>query len=96
MKFGVLGTGMKVGKAVAQKLAKLGHDVKLGSRAPDTAKAKGSAFPVVSTSRPQSMANGLSTRYRATSRWNISASARSTAKFSSTSRTTTTLSTSRS
>jgi predicted dinucleotide-binding enzyme len=46
MKFGVLGTGM-VGSAVAKKLAKLGHDVKVGSRAPDAAKAKELGLAVV-------------------------------------------------
>lgn len=39
MKFGVLGTGM-VGSAIAGKLNALGHDVMVGSRSPDDAKAK--------------------------------------------------------
>jgi len=38
MKFAVLGTGM-VGEALAGKLAALGHEVKLGSRAESAAKA---------------------------------------------------------
>lgn len=46
MKFGVLGTGM-VGSAVAKKLAKLGHDVQVGSRSPDAAKAKELGLTVV-------------------------------------------------
>lgn len=45
MKFGVLGTGM-VGSAVARKLAKLGHDVMAGSRAPDDKKAEALGLPV--------------------------------------------------
>lgn len=40
MKFGVLGTGM-VGSAIAGKLRALGHDVMVGSRSPDEAKALG-------------------------------------------------------
>jgi predicted dinucleotide-binding enzyme len=38
MKIAVFGTGM-VGNAIATKLAKLGHEVKMGSRTPDNAKA---------------------------------------------------------
>jgi 8-hydroxy-5-deazaflavin:NADPH oxidoreductase len=38
MKIGVLGSGM-VGAAIATKLVKLGHDVKMGSRTPDNEKA---------------------------------------------------------
>jgi hypothetical protein len=38
MKIAVLGTGM-VGNAIATKLAKLGHEVKMGSRTADNAKA---------------------------------------------------------
>ncbi len=38
MKIGVLGTGM-VGQAIAGKLAALGHEVKMGSRTADNAKA---------------------------------------------------------
>lgn len=45
MKFGVLGTGM-VGSAVARKLAALGHDVMVGSRSPDSAKAGELGVPV--------------------------------------------------
>lgn len=45
MKFGVLGTGM-VGSALAKKLAKLGHDVKVGSRTPDAAKSQELGLPV--------------------------------------------------
>jgi predicted dinucleotide-binding enzyme len=47
MKFAVLGTGM-VGSAVAQKLGRLGHEVKVGSRSPDAAKAEALGLPVVS------------------------------------------------
>jgi predicted dinucleotide-binding enzyme len=39
MKIGVLGTGM-VGNAIASKLVALGHDVMMGSRTADNAKAK--------------------------------------------------------
>lgn len=39
MRFGVLGTGM-VGSAIAGKLGALGHDVMVGSRSPDDARAK--------------------------------------------------------
>jgi 8-hydroxy-5-deazaflavin:NADPH oxidoreductase len=39
MKFGVLGTG-QVGSAIGGKLAKLGHDVVIGSRTPESAKAR--------------------------------------------------------
>jgi hypothetical protein len=45
MKFGVLGTGM-VGGAIAGKLKALGHDVMVGSRSPDAAKAKALGLPV--------------------------------------------------
>jgi len=45
MKFGVLGTGM-VGSAIAGKLKQLGHDVMVGSRTPDAAKAKALGVPV--------------------------------------------------
>jgi predicted dinucleotide-binding enzyme len=45
MKFGVLGTGM-VGSAIAGKLKALGHDVMVGSRSPDDAKAKALGLPV--------------------------------------------------
>jgi 8-hydroxy-5-deazaflavin:NADPH oxidoreductase len=38
MKIGVLGTGM-VGQAIASKLVELGHDVMMGSRTADNAKA---------------------------------------------------------
>jgi predicted dinucleotide-binding enzyme len=38
MKIGVLGTGM-VGNTIATKLVKLGHEVKMGSRTADNAKA---------------------------------------------------------
>src|SRR5262245_13180852 len=38
MKIGVMGTGM-VGDAIASKLVALGHDVMMGSREPDNAKA---------------------------------------------------------
>ena len=38
MKIAVFGTGM-VGNAIATKLAKLGHEVKMGSRTPDNARA---------------------------------------------------------
>lgn len=38
MKLGVFGTGM-VGKAIATKLASLGHEVMMGSRTPDNEKA---------------------------------------------------------
>ena len=47
MKLAVLGTGM-VGSAVAQKLAKLGHNVQLGSRSPNAAKAKALGLTIVS------------------------------------------------
>lgn len=39
MKFGVLGTG-QVGTAISGKLARLGHDVVLGSRTPESARAR--------------------------------------------------------
>ena len=39
MRIGVLGTGI-VGKTIAHKLAKLGHDVRMGSRAAGSEKAK--------------------------------------------------------
>lgn len=39
MRFGVMGTG-QVGSTIAGKLAALGHDIMLGSREPDGAKAK--------------------------------------------------------
>ena len=39
MRFGVLGTGM-VGKAIAGKLASLGHEVTMGSRSPDNEQAR--------------------------------------------------------
>jgi predicted dinucleotide-binding enzyme len=39
MKIGVLGTGM-VGNAIASKLVALGHDVMMGSRTSDNAKAR--------------------------------------------------------
>lgn len=38
MKIAILGTGM-VGSSIGSKLAKLGHEVKMGSRTPDNAKA---------------------------------------------------------
>jgi predicted dinucleotide-binding enzyme len=38
MKIAIFGTGM-VGSAIATKLVKLGHEVKMGSRTPDNAKA---------------------------------------------------------
>lgn len=38
MKIAILGTGM-VGSTIATKLVKLGHEVKMGSRTPDNAKA---------------------------------------------------------
>src|SRR5882672_5232337 len=38
MKIAVLGTGM-VGSAIATKLVKVGHDVRMGSRTADNAKA---------------------------------------------------------
>jgi len=38
MKIGILGTGM-VGNTIGSKLILLGHDVKMGSRTPDNAKA---------------------------------------------------------
>jgi predicted dinucleotide-binding enzyme len=38
MKIAILGTGM-VGSTIGTKLAKLGHEVKMGSRTPDNAKA---------------------------------------------------------
>ena len=40
MKFGVLGTGM-VGEAVADRLASLGHEVRMGARDPANPKARG-------------------------------------------------------
>ncbi len=39
MKFAVMGTG-QVGRAIGVKLASLGHDVKLGSRQPESEKAR--------------------------------------------------------
>jgi len=45
MKFGVLGTGM-VGSAVAGKLKQLGHDVMVGSRAPDEKTSKALGLPI--------------------------------------------------
>ena len=39
MKIGVLGTGM-VGNAIASKLVALGHEVMMGSRTSDNAKAR--------------------------------------------------------
>ena len=39
MKLAVLGTGM-VGRTIAEKLASLGHDVTLGTRAPDASRAR--------------------------------------------------------
>ena len=38
MKYAVLGTGM-VGHTLANKLFALGHDVRMGTRTPDNAKA---------------------------------------------------------
>lgn len=50
MKIGVLGTGM-VGSAIASKLVALGHDVMMGSRTADNAKAKAWASTAGARSR---------------------------------------------
>jgi len=48
MKIGILGTGM-VGRALAEKLTSLGHDVRIGTRAPAETMARKEPDPIMGT-----------------------------------------------
>jgi 3-hydroxyisobutyrate dehydrogenase-like beta-hydroxyacid dehydrogenase len=62
MQVAVLGTG-SVGRAIAPRLAELGHSVRLGTRDPAATRARDdrsstAASPVVSQSRPRIVTHG--------------------------------------
>jgi 8-hydroxy-5-deazaflavin:NADPH oxidoreductase len=52
MKIAVLGTGM-VGRAIAGRAAELGHDVTMGTRAPDETRSRGDETPAWLAAHPE-------------------------------------------